>query len=118
MGYGLNNFMDCMNGLKKVIELDPKNKEARALYMQAQAGQKEEDKKSKGLFAKMCAGLGKGPIPPPGQDKSKVSEEDDDDDDEAMEDTATSKDNTTASKDDKDAPGDVEMKPTEETATA
>jgi len=83
----LKNFMDAMIDVKKCLELDPQNKPARALYKEAQAGQKEEDKKSKGLFAKMCGGLGKGPIPPPGKDKS-MAEDDDDmygDDDEAME---------------------------------
>ena len=35
----------------------------------AQAGQKEEDKKSKGLFGKMCQALGKGPIPEPYKEK-------------------------------------------------
>merc|ERR1712032_1790222 len=77
--FGLKNFMDCMRDLKKVLELDPQNKDARALYKQAQAGQKEEDKKSKGLFAKMCAGLGKGPIPEPGK-KQKLDDDDDMDD--------------------------------------
>merc|ERR1711941_176428 len=73
---GLKNFMDCVKDLKKVLELDPQNKEARALYKEAQAGQKEEDKKSKGLFAKMCAGLGKGPIPTPSGEKRKSPEDD------------------------------------------
>jgi hypothetical protein len=35
------------------------------LLKQAQAGQKEEDKKAKGLFANMCKALGKGRIPEP-----------------------------------------------------
>lgn len=86
----LKNFMDAMSDLKKCIEIDPQNKAARALYKEAQAGQKEEDKKSKGLFAKMCAGLGKGPIPPPGKDKS-MAEDDEDmdgDEDEGMEEEA------------------------------
>lgn len=73
---GLKNFMDCMSDLKKVLELDPQNKEARSLYKQAQAGQKEEDKKSKGLYSKMCAGLGKGTIPTP-HGKRKFVEDDD-----------------------------------------
>lgn len=57
---GLKNFLDSMNDLKKLVAVDPQNKEARALYKEAQAGQKEEDKKSKGLFANMCKALGKG----------------------------------------------------------
>jgi len=65
---GLKNFLECMGDLKKVIELDPQNKEARSLYKQAQVAQKEEDKKSKGLFTKMCSGFGRGSIPKPHPD--------------------------------------------------
>eukprot|EP00913_Durusdinium_trenchii_P020840 g19579.t1 len=54
--------------VKKILELEPNNREARALAKNAQAGQKEEDKKSKGLFGKMCKALGKGPIPEPYKD--------------------------------------------------
>jgi len=84
----LKNFMDAMADLKQCIDIDPQNKAARALYKEAQVGQKGEDKKSKGLFAKMCGGLGKGPIPPPGKDKSMAEDDedmDDDEDEEAME---------------------------------
>jgi len=75
---GNKNYTVSMADLKKLVEIDPQNREARALMKEAQAGQKEDDKKSKGLFAKMCQGLGKGPIPPPG--KSKLEFEDDDED--------------------------------------
>jgi len=78
--FGDKNFMECMNDLKKVTVLDPQNRGVRPLYKQAQAGQKEEDKKDKGLYAKMCAGLGKGPIPPPGKEKKPDGDEDMDDD--------------------------------------
>merc|ERR1739845_274950 len=54
-------ILDC----KRVINIDAQNKDARALLKQAQAGQKEDDKKSKGMFANMCKALGKGPIPEP-----------------------------------------------------
>jgi len=64
---GLHNYMQAMDGIKKVLAVDVNNKEARILYKEAQAGQKEEDKKSKGLFANMCKALGKGPIPEPGR---------------------------------------------------
>merc|ERR1711933_359189 len=77
---GEKNFTDCISDLKKLVEVDPQSREARSLMKEAQAGQKEEDKKSKGMFAKMCAGLGKGPIPEPG--KSKPMAPDDDDEDE------------------------------------
>lgn len=73
---GLKEFGTCMADLKKLVEVDPQNREARSLMKEAQAGQKEEDKKSKGLFAKMCGGLGKGPIRPPGKDESFVPEDD------------------------------------------
>merc|ERR1712048_754248 len=108
---GLKNFFECMRDLKKVIEVDPQNKEARSLYKQAQIGQKEEDKKSKGLFTKMCSGLGRGPIPTPFQDKNKFTE---DEDDEEMEVDAAAKDGEANAKDGKDA----EMKPAEEAAAA
>jgi len=61
--FELKDFMECMKDLKKVIELDPQNREARKLLKDAQGLQKEEDKKSKGMFTKMCQGLGKGPLP-------------------------------------------------------
>jgi len=80
--YGLKNFLECIRDCKKVVELDSKNREARELLKQAQAGQKEEDKKSKGLFANMCKALGKGPVREPYKEKSM----DVDDADDAMDD--------------------------------
>eukprot|EP00418_Pyrodinium_bahamense_P021980 CAMPEP_0179131474 /NCGR_PEP_ID=MMETSP0796-20121207/62457_1 /TAXON_ID=73915 /ORGANISM="Pyrodinium bahamense, Strain pbaha01" /LENGTH=416 /DNA_ID=CAMNT_0020830403 /DNA_START=384 /DNA_END=1634 /DNA_ORIENTATION=+ len=68
--FGLQEFASCMKDLKRVIELDPQNREARALLKQAQVGQKEEDKKVKGMFAKMCKGIGR-----PGANGSKAAEE-------------------------------------------
>eukprot|EP00411_Alexandrium_monilatum_P011778 CAMPEP_0175323062 /NCGR_PEP_ID=MMETSP0093-20121207/72790_1 /TAXON_ID=311494 /ORGANISM="Alexandrium monilatum, Strain CCMP3105" /LENGTH=555 /DNA_ID=CAMNT_0016619957 /DNA_START=49 /DNA_END=1712 /DNA_ORIENTATION=+ len=47
--FGMKNFLDCLADLKRIIEVDPQNREARTLLKEAQAGQKEEDKKSKGL---------------------------------------------------------------------
>merc|ERR1719436_2308617 len=82
---GRKEFAVCMSDLKKLIEIDPQNREARTVMKDAQAGQKEEDKQSKGLFAKMCGGLGKGPIPPPGKDKSFVDEEDEQEEEKADE---------------------------------
>jgi len=61
--YGLKNFDESMRIVKRVVELDPQNRNARALYKDAQAEQKKVDQDAKGLFAKMCGGLGKGPIP-------------------------------------------------------
>jgi len=71
--FGMKNFLDCLADLKRIIEVDPQNREARTLLKEAQAGQKEEDKKSKGLFAKMCSGLGRRPATP-SQDKKVVPE--------------------------------------------
>jgi len=76
--YGLKNFLDCIRDCKRLIELEPQNREVRALLKQAQAGQKEEDKKSKGLFANMCKALGKGPIPEPGKAPHKYGPLDED----------------------------------------
>jgi len=61
----LKDFPESIRDCKRVVELDPANREARALLKQAVAGQKEEDKKSQSLFANMCMALGKGPIPEP-----------------------------------------------------
>lgn len=49
----LKNNTAAIVDLRKTIELDPPNKAARALLKEAQANQKEEDDKSKGMFAKM-----------------------------------------------------------------
>jgi len=92
---GNKNYVVSMADLKKLVEIDPQNREARALMKEAQAGQKEEDKKSKGLFAKMCQGLGKGPIPPPGKSKPEFEDEDED-----MEDDGDKKDEEMAEEQD------------------
>ncbi|CAE8602081.1 unnamed protein product [Polarella glacialis] len=55
--FGDSEFMGSTRGLKRVLELDPQNREARVLLKQAQAGQKGEDQQVKNLFAKMCKGL-------------------------------------------------------------
>eukprot|EP00438_Fugacium_kawagutii_P035272 Skav209739 [mRNA] locus=scaffold2057:21048:24320:- [translate_table: standard] len=51
--FGLKNFDQCLLDAKKVLELEPGNREARNLAKEAAAAQKEEDKKSKGFFGKM-----------------------------------------------------------------
>jgi len=76
----LKEFPECIRDCKKVVELDAQNRDARSLIKQAQAGQKEEDKKSKGLFANMCKALGKGPIPEPFVAKRPKEDETDTDD--------------------------------------
>merc|ERR1712217_207245 len=81
---GRKNFTDCISDLKKLVEVDPQSRDARSLLKEAQAGQKEEDKKSKGMFAKMCAGLGKGPIPEPGKSKPLATDDYESEDEEEV----------------------------------
>jgi hypothetical protein len=77
----LKNFIECIKDCKSVVEVDPQNREARALLKQAQEGQKEVDKQAKGLFANMCKALGKGPIPEPGKSKRPHDDSEEDEDD-------------------------------------
>jgi len=72
--YEMTDIQDCMRDLKRLIEIDAQNKEARTLMKKAQVAQKEDDKKSKGLFTNMCKALGKGPIPEPYQEKKSCSD--------------------------------------------
>lgn len=58
---GLNNFPECILDCKRVMDMDPQNKDVRTLLKQAQNRQKEVDKTSAGTFANMCKALGKGP---------------------------------------------------------
>lgn len=71
---GLKNFFEAIGDLKKVIDLEPQNREARAALKEAQALQKEEDQKSKGLFGKMCQALGKGGGPEPSKENGAEAE--------------------------------------------
>eukprot|EP00931_Biecheleriopsis_adriatica_P123048 TRINITY_DN98103_c0_g1_i1.p1 TRINITY_DN98103_c0_g1~~TRINITY_DN98103_c0_g1_i1.p1 ORF type:complete len:237 (-),score=59.06 TRINITY_DN98103_c0_g1_i1:43-753(-) len=74
---GFNELSGCISDCKRVVQLDPQNKEARNLLKQALARQREEDKKSKGMFANMCKALGQGPIPEPGQPAEEEIPDDD-----------------------------------------
>eukprot|EP00408_Alexandrium_pacificum_P012077 CAMPEP_0171233278 /NCGR_PEP_ID=MMETSP0790-20130122/40837_1 /TAXON_ID=2925 /ORGANISM="Alexandrium catenella, Strain OF101" /LENGTH=592 /DNA_ID=CAMNT_0011699531 /DNA_START=65 /DNA_END=1843 /DNA_ORIENTATION=+ len=67
--FGLQEFGGCMRALRKVIELDPQNREARALLKKARAAQREEDEAAKGMFSKMCKGIGR-----PGRAAEAVAE--------------------------------------------
>merc|ERR1719469_890059 len=78
----LNNFEECTRDLKKVIGMEPQNKAARALLLEAKAGQKKEDQQAKAMFATMCGALGKGPIPEPYKAKKPVDDYDDEEDEE------------------------------------
>merc|ERR1712110_478752 len=90
--FHLKNFEETRRDLKKLLDSDSQNKDARALLKQTQAAQKEEDKKSKGLFQNMCKALGKGPIPPPGKTKDPMAGMDDED--EAMDDLPPAEEKT------------------------
>merc|ERR1712113_153588 len=79
----LREFEDSIHDLKRVLQLDQQNREARSLLKQATAGLKEEERP---MFLKMSEGFGKGPIPEPyvrplrypnaeKDDKSKRAEE-------------------------------------------
>jgi len=59
---GLADFDECLRDARRVLALEPQNREARLLLKQARAGQRAEDDNSKGLFARMCRGLSS-PVP-------------------------------------------------------
>lgn len=40
--FGLKNYLDCIKDLKRLLEIEPQNREARALTKQALAQQKED----------------------------------------------------------------------------
>ena len=65
----LKMLLECSQDVKKVLDLEPNNREARALAKEVAKAQKEEDQKSKGLFGKMCQALGTGPIREPYVDR-------------------------------------------------
>ncbi|CAE7746193.1 FKBP65 [Symbiodinium sp. CCMP2456] len=71
--FGMKNFLDCVQDCKRLVELDPQNRDSRSLLKRAHEGQAEEDRRSKKLFATMCKALGKGPIPAP--EKAKMPHE-------------------------------------------
>merc|ERR1712107_95563 len=79
--YEMKDIQECTRGLKRLIEIDSQNRDARGLLKRAHVAQKEEDKKSKSLFQNMCKALGRGPLPEPYKEKKA-----DDDDDCSMSD--------------------------------
>lgn len=54
----LKDFEAAMKDCKKLLEVEPENKEAKRLLAQAQRFQKEVDKKQKNMYAKMCNAFG------------------------------------------------------------
>merc|ERR1712217_671540 len=67
--HGLENFAEAIGICKMTIELDPQNRDARALLKQAQEEHKKKTNKEKGFFSNMAKGFGQGPIPAPGRGK-------------------------------------------------
>lgn len=67
--FALKMLLECAQDVKKVLDLEPNNREARALAKEVAKAQKEEDQKSKGVFGKMCQALGTGPIREPYVDR-------------------------------------------------
>merc|ERR1712061_346725 len=51
--YHLKNYLESIRDCKRIVELDPRNRDVRALLKQAQAGQKLVGKQAKGLFENM-----------------------------------------------------------------
>jgi len=57
--FGRADNAEALADLKRVLELDEANSDAKALMLRVKRACKEEDKKSKSMYAKMCGGLGK-----------------------------------------------------------
>jgi len=54
-----NEFVEAIQDLEKLLELDPDNKDAMLMIPQCKRSLKAADKESQGIFGKMCNGLGK-----------------------------------------------------------
>merc|ERR1712137_537397 len=74
--YEMKDIQECTRGLKRLIEIDSQNRDARGLLKRAHVAQKEEDKKSKSLFTNMCKALGRGPLPEPYKKKKADNDAD------------------------------------------
>merc|ERR1712176_1661386 len=57
--YGLREYVEAIRDLKRTLELDPENSEAKTLLPHCKKAQKIADKESSVTFAKMMKGLGK-----------------------------------------------------------
>lgn len=53
-----NENVEAIADLERLLELDPKNAEARAMIPQLRRAQKKADKQSSNTFARMCEGFG------------------------------------------------------------
>lgn len=87
----MGEFEEAMRDCKAILGQDKANADARRMIPQLKELQKAEDKKSQGMFANMCKGLGTFKTPPPQPAKKLVEDEEEDDDmedDEAMPDAA------------------------------
>jgi len=63
--YGRADNAEALADLNRVLELDEANSDAKGLMLRVKRARKEEDKKSKSMYAKMCGGLGKLGTPAP-----------------------------------------------------
>merc|ERR1712048_1546290 len=63
--YEIEYIEECIADCKRVVEIDPQNREARALLKQAVADRKKVDTEDTSLFSSMCKDIGKGSIPEP-----------------------------------------------------
>jgi len=80
----MKNFQDAINDIKKVLDGDAANVEAKRLLVEAKKGQKEADTKAKSMYSKMCGALGKFKERP-NKSSPPVDMDMDEDDDEPME---------------------------------
>merc|ERR1712187_94521 len=87
----LKNFPDAMDDLKKVLETDSANAEAKRLLLEAKKGQKEADKQAKGMYSKMCTAFGTFKERPNKRSSPMDMGDEDGDDAEPMEDDSSQK---------------------------
>jgi len=74
--YGRADNAEALADLNRVLELDEANSDAKGLMLRVKRARKEEDKKSKSMYAKMCGGLGKLGTPaatPAGKENSELA---------------------------------------------
>eukprot|EP00927_Polykrikos_kofoidii_P072285 TRINITY_DN68421_c0_g1_i1.p1 TRINITY_DN68421_c0_g1~~TRINITY_DN68421_c0_g1_i1.p1 ORF type:complete len:664 (-),score=123.41 TRINITY_DN68421_c0_g1_i1:278-2269(-) len=57
--YGRDEYIEAINDIERVLQLDPENSEAKALLPHAHRGKKKKDKEGMSTYSKMCQGLGK-----------------------------------------------------------
>lgn len=58
---GLGDFDSAVDDLKKCLELEPHSSDAKRMMQEALKGQRAADNQCKGVYSKMCKGLGRPP---------------------------------------------------------